>query len=336
MMKLHIDNIGIVKDSNIELNGITVITGYNNSGKTTVSKVLYSLISSVEDLGKCNLQDKNNAAQAFVENMSSEIWLRLSSDPIQVDYADRRKLLHDQNLMAVGDAEKYLESYMQAERYMLQSAAQRTSKSDAKAFYLDLLSSVEEKVKNFSKKLKYDYEPVNYVNQKLDGILNVEFNNQILHVNAGMDSGVIQLVEDGKTIFDVLIGKDGLKKSEKTFFMSLFDSKCIFVDDVYVLDDLIDKVENSEKEDSSVSFLLRRLIKNNTKIKLEKHKQKLINSLWNKDGISYDSTLDKEKVVKIYDKLEPVFDDRIVLKGGKLVRTIAVAVQSRKRWQRSI
>ena len=35
-MKLKIENVGKVEYSDIELNGITVIAGYNNTGKTTV------------------------------------------------------------------------------------------------------------------------------------------------------------------------------------------------------------------------------------------------------------------------------------------------------------
>ncbi|MBR5269299.1 MAG: AAA family ATPase, partial [Anaerotignum sp.] len=52
-MKIQLQNIGIVKDSTIDLNGLTVITGKNNSGKTTVGKVVYSLLDAV-----CNLQVK--------------------------------------------------------------------------------------------------------------------------------------------------------------------------------------------------------------------------------------------------------------------------------------
>ena len=122
-------------------------------------------------------------------------------------------------------------------------------------FYLDLLHSVEKKIRNFIAEMKHDYESVNYLHKKLDSILNAEFNNQILFVNGERDNGTIQLVEDEKKIFDVVVGKDGLEKRKNSFSMSLFDHKCIFMDDVYVLDDLIDKIENSEKEDANLRFL---------------------------------------------------------------------------------
>lgn len=43
IMQIKLENIGIVKNSSIELNGLTVITGKNNSGKSTVGKTLYAL-----------------------------------------------------------------------------------------------------------------------------------------------------------------------------------------------------------------------------------------------------------------------------------------------------
>ena len=49
-MNISIKNVGIINDSSISIDGLTLITGQNNSGKTTVGKVLYSLFSSKENL----------------------------------------------------------------------------------------------------------------------------------------------------------------------------------------------------------------------------------------------------------------------------------------------
>ena len=62
-MKLYLNNVGIVKDSEVKLEGLTVITGKNSSGKTTVGKTIYSLISA-----------GNNTVEAF------EYILRFHSD----------------------------------------------------------------------------------------------------------------------------------------------------------------------------------------------------------------------------------------------------------------
>lgn len=45
-MRLHIENFAKIANADIEINGITVIAGENNTGKSTVGKVLYSLFDS--------------------------------------------------------------------------------------------------------------------------------------------------------------------------------------------------------------------------------------------------------------------------------------------------
>lgn len=49
-MEIKLRNIGIVRNAFIKLDGLTVITGKNESGKTTVGKALYALLNAVSDL----------------------------------------------------------------------------------------------------------------------------------------------------------------------------------------------------------------------------------------------------------------------------------------------
>ena len=46
-MKLKLNNIGIIDKADIKLDGLTVIAGENDSGKSTVGKVLYALIKTI-------------------------------------------------------------------------------------------------------------------------------------------------------------------------------------------------------------------------------------------------------------------------------------------------
>ena len=59
-MQINLQNVGIVKDSTITIDGLSVITGKNNSGKTTVGKTLYSILDAVS-----NLQQKANNDKFF-------------------------------------------------------------------------------------------------------------------------------------------------------------------------------------------------------------------------------------------------------------------------------
>lgn len=49
-MKLHIKNIAKIKEAEIAVDGITVIAGENNTGKSTVGKVLFSLFDAFYDI----------------------------------------------------------------------------------------------------------------------------------------------------------------------------------------------------------------------------------------------------------------------------------------------
>lgn len=51
-MKLRIENFAKIKEAEILLDGITVIAGLNDSGKSTVGKVLYSMFNSLNAIDK--------------------------------------------------------------------------------------------------------------------------------------------------------------------------------------------------------------------------------------------------------------------------------------------
>ena len=59
-MQIRLKNIGIIKDSTLTLDGLTVITGKNNSGKTTVGKTLYAMLDAVSDLQENGWIDRSS------------------------------------------------------------------------------------------------------------------------------------------------------------------------------------------------------------------------------------------------------------------------------------
>ena len=42
-MEIYLENIGKVKQAQIKINGITVIAGENDTGKSTIGKALFSM-----------------------------------------------------------------------------------------------------------------------------------------------------------------------------------------------------------------------------------------------------------------------------------------------------
>lgn len=65
-MKLFVENVGKICNAEIEFNGITVIAGENNTGKSTISKILYSLFNS-------NYKSMENIAKQKQSRLCREI-----------------------------------------------------------------------------------------------------------------------------------------------------------------------------------------------------------------------------------------------------------------------
>ena len=70
-MKLNLKNVGIINKAEVNLNGLTVITGENGSGKTTVGKALFALLDSVENIDKKALNDKRNVTSKEIQKILS-------------------------------------------------------------------------------------------------------------------------------------------------------------------------------------------------------------------------------------------------------------------------
>ena len=57
-MKLKIQNFAKIKEANIVIDGITVIAGENNTGKSTVGKILFSLFNALSNLEEKILKER--------------------------------------------------------------------------------------------------------------------------------------------------------------------------------------------------------------------------------------------------------------------------------------
>lgn len=48
-MKLIINNIGMIEEANLNLSNLTIVAGENDTGKSTIGKILYSLIKGINN-----------------------------------------------------------------------------------------------------------------------------------------------------------------------------------------------------------------------------------------------------------------------------------------------
>ena len=62
-MKLHIENFAKISSADLEFDGLTVVAGDNNTGKSTVGKVLYAIFRALSQLDKRVFRDRIQTIQ---------------------------------------------------------------------------------------------------------------------------------------------------------------------------------------------------------------------------------------------------------------------------------
>ena len=72
-MKLIINNIGNVKYAEIEIKGITTIAGYNGTGKSTISRSLFSIFSANYDVINKISSDRTKSINQILSNYLSDV-----------------------------------------------------------------------------------------------------------------------------------------------------------------------------------------------------------------------------------------------------------------------
>lgn len=65
-MRLKISNVGKIERATIEINGMTVIAGENNAGKSTIGKTLFSIFNSMNNMGEKITQERRNRVYSII------------------------------------------------------------------------------------------------------------------------------------------------------------------------------------------------------------------------------------------------------------------------------
>ena len=264
-MELSLHNVGIIRDSRVNLDGLTVITGKNSSGKTTVGKVVYSLIAA-----------GSNPVEAFEETRSSYICSQLRSVESTLRLRRARQIRRPDRKYAGGYYDlvmaltmhrfarfniNELMDFLMATRSFVEELSLELYKEIflihdkgiivAPSNFLDTVSdSFEEWRERALIICENTIELINdndafyrFLKDRTAAFLNHEFNKQIRPVRARASVAHITLSEQSNTIVSAKVrSKNIVEFSEDTTFLYPYE-KCIFIDNPFVIDQL-DAYEN--------------------------------------------------------------------------------------------
>ncbi|WPK10839.1 ATP-binding protein [Lysinibacillus louembei] len=212
-MKLSLKNIGKIKEASVEIKGITVIAGENDTGKSTVGKTLFAVFNSFYQIEEQIKQERIQSVEDILD--------RLYKDEIHAFLVleDRKK----QADIIVHNRKKYLSNIEELKQDILMMLPLYDEK------FLDE-ENLDEACKSISTILNIPSEDV--IKAILNKKLEVEFNGQINNIFT-QNTGSIQL-----TIKEFIMSISLINNivTEVKNNMAL-KTEAIYIDDPFILDE---------------------------------------------------------------------------------------------------
>lgn len=202
-MELHIKNIAKIEKADIEINGITVIAGENNTGKSTIGKVLYCLYTAFHDLNSKIFEERYSSV---AKALFSSYQFQKSSDDLNIRL-DKVTSLVDKILSSDSDE---LESILSRTDTVLDDALIKRIKHALDLSEQEVAGLIIKKV--FSKEFHEQVEPL--------------YNTE--------DVSEIELVLQGtRSILNIT-------KRYQTENIVNLNNNCIVIDNPFIVDDMVD------------------------------------------------------------------------------------------------
>lgn len=219
-MRLILENVGKVQEADIKLDGITLIAGENNTGKSTVGKMLFCIFESFYKIERQISQERINTIGRHIANFYHETFNR----------AGRKYSVHDLAAEFVHNKEQYVGDSRIIRKAIENFFENREINFDAIA-YQDTLEQLADKI--YSVLFIEDTEIRRAILQRT---LDSEFGMKIGFLNNESNYSKIQLERRNSKIEFEVINNENINIIQD---MSL-NKEIIYIDDPFVLDDLQD------------------------------------------------------------------------------------------------
>lgn len=277
-MVLSLENIGKVGRAVVELNGITVIAGENNTGKSTVGKALYSIFNSYykieEKIQQERLYSVEQLLDIFYNNVSEKRSL----------FIDTQQIAHS----ILAEAERNTFDQNKLQEFIIEAFSQNDS---------DFINHVKDN--DWEGYFKRILNVINVSNQEILSTLllkkmNAEFNGQINNIFSE-ESGKLEL-QIKNEIVSIKIEDNAIKSFSNGFQLQ---TEVLYLDDPFVLDE--QKLRGFYRQGA-----------------FDNHRDHLRSKLFGKDseGNIINQILATNKLDKIYEKMESVCGGNLVHVNG--------------------
>ena len=237
-MKLIIKNIGKLKNAEVEIKGITVITGENNTGKSTVGKVLWSIFSSFYKINEQIAIEKQESIEKIIFN----------------DFLDSMYQYNMGYLDPFYNEEEEKKNIEKISKKMVNGL--ETIKNDTivlKNYILDLLKQIIfSNADGSNYKTNEIMEILQLSNERISKItiskrLLKEFNNQINNIYSESEAEMELIIKDKS--LKIVIEDNKIKDLKENVYVN---TEVFYIDDPHIVDELeeisLEKIKFSHRE----------------------------------------------------------------------------------------
>lgn len=238
-MKLYLENIGKLANTEIDIDGITVIAGKNGTGKSTIGKALYSVFSSFYAYKDNINQLRNYLLLKELTKQSSVYFLRsINEEKLEIflmDLYKNRDIYKDNKNKLEIDILNFM-NQMNLELEKLGFADSLVPNNDIN---IDIIDNIMDTL------FTDDETMLNYI---VSQTFKNEFNDQVKNLSNFNNVGKVNLkIKDN--YLNITFDKDG---KLKIYNPILIFNKVVYIDDPYI----IDKIDQSTFNDiSPIEFL---------------------------------------------------------------------------------
>lgn len=213
-MKLVLKNIGKVQNATVEINGITVIAGENDTGKSTVGKALFSVFNSFYNIDKKLASERErsifNQLQTMLRESPLDEYFHINSNVLMKEIDTHDKKTVDELQKAVFDA---IVAY---DNRILNAISEDTIKATAERIAKIMSVPDEEILKSI-----------------LQRNLDVEFCSQVGNIYCEKESSIQLEIRSRST--EIIISGNRVADVINPIRLG---TEAIYIDDPFVLDEL--------------------------------------------------------------------------------------------------
>ncbi|WP_456469760.1 AAA family ATPase [Caminibacter sp.] len=300
-MRLYLKNIGMIKEADVKLDGLTVIAGENDTGKSTIGKVVFSLVKGIQKYEESLESKYRKEIIRYLDNFYARYHIKIEKSkngflffpPIFTDNILKIRKNNKENF------DKFIKNYIKL-------VNQIDNSEMLKDFKL-LIAKIKETFKDNDLKILQE--------EALRRAFFSEFRNQLV----SKKEGIIKIYEGKEKKIEIEINKNGIKL-ENSLDINLDDVTLIETPIILNFSDMIQRAKSHFEEEEL----------NKTLIRLESdvvyHSKDLINKLTN--AAKYGEYKIEEKLLsylKFDFKYNDVTSEFVYVKNNKEFSSINVA-----------